>query len=66
MDGLTERQRDILDYLLRTELLASVENISDEFGIPPFAVKEDLYRLKELGYISELGECGEEKLYRPC
>ena len=64
MDALTERQKDILAFLSRTEILASVENLTSEFDVSACTMRTDIRRLVELGYVSELGEKGEKKLYR--
>ena len=64
MPDLTQRQRDILDFLMSTEILASVGNISDRFSITHSAAKKDLRVLVEKGYVSELGEGDGERYYR--
>ena len=64
MPDLTQCQRDILDFLMSTEILASVDNISERFSIPHSAAKKDLRILVEKGYVSELGEGDEDKYYR--
>ena len=64
MSNLSKCQRDILDFLSRTEILASAENVSEELDITVAEAENELTALTELGYVSELGEEDEIKLYR--
>ena len=61
---LSQRQKDILDFLMGTEILASVENLTEKFGVSECTMRKDLRVLVDEGYVSELGEKGEKKLYR--
>ena len=61
---LSQRQKDILDFLMGTEILASVENLTERFGVSECTIRKDLRVLVDEGYVSELGEKGEKRFYR--
>ena len=64
MTELSHRQKDILGFLMSTEILASVDNLVERFGVSECTIRKDLRVLVDEGYVSELGEKGEKKFYR--
>ena len=62
--AISQRMIDIVEYLMGTEILASVKNLSDKFGVSESTIRRDLRDLVKLGYVSVLGEGREKRYYR--
>ena len=61
---ISQRMIDIAEFLAGTEILATVENLSERFGVSKSTIRRDLGDLVTLGYVSVLGEGREKRYYR--
>jgi Fic family protein len=60
--NLNERQRQLLNYLLREESYTTAEMHRSIYGISRLTASSDLQKLKELGFV-EFIKAGTEKRY---